>query len=66
MKQILQNMATIELLRYCRINKIDCSDTYTYKYPRRFTYALIKNGRGKAIVTMTLFKNQTPGFITHN
>jgi len=66
MKEILQNIATLELLRYCKDNNIDPSDTYTYKYPRQWIYALVNNETDRAVVTVSLCKNRVPSFTIHN
>lgn len=63
MKEILFNLALIDTINFCKENKIDCSGTHLFKYPRRFTYALVKDETGKAIVTVTFHKRQVP---THN
>lgn len=64
MKEILQNIALIDTTNYCIKNEIDCSGTHIYKYPRRFTYALLNGGR--AIVTVTYYKNKIPSYFVHN
>jgi hypothetical protein len=45
MKEILYNLALIDAITYCKENKIDCSGTHLIKYPRRFTYALVKDDK---------------------
>lgn len=60
MKEILQNLALIDMINFCKENKIDCSGTHLYKYPRQFRYALLKDETGKAVVTVTFHKNQVP------
>lgn len=60
MKQILHNLALVDAINFCKEQNIDCSGTYLYKYPRRFTYALLRSKDGKAIVTTTFHKNQVP------
>lgn len=62
MQEILKNIANIDTLKYCKTNNIDCSDSHIYKYPRRFTYALLKSDTGRAIVTVTYYKNSVPLF----
>lgn len=66
MKEILFNVAMIDAIEYCKAHKIDCSGTYLVKYPRRFTYALVKNDTHQAIITTTFYKNQTPSRFIHN
>lgn len=65
MKEILYNLALVDTLNYCKQNKIDCSGTHIYKYPRRFTYALLKNKTGRAIVTVTFYKNSIPSYFVY-
>ncbi len=60
MKEILQNIAMIDALTFCKEHNIDCSGTHLMKYPRRFTYALVKEENGRAILTTTFYKNRTP------
>ena len=65
MKEILYNLALIDALTFCKQNGIDPTGTYLYKYPRRFTYALLKYRTGKAIITTTFYKNRVPEHIIH-
>ena len=58
----LQNLALIHLLDYCKKNKIDCSNTYIDKQPRKQVYSLIKNDTKKAILTITFYKNSVPTY----
>lgn len=60
MKEILFNVALLESINFCKANNIDCSGTHLYKYPRRFTYALVKDDTGLAILTTTFHKNAVP------
>lgn len=65
MKEILFNLALIDTTQFCIEHKIDCSGSHLVKYPRRFTYALVRSKTGRAIVTVTFHKNQVPThFIT--
>ncbi len=66
MKQILQNLATIDLLTFCKENKIDPSGTHVYKYPRRFEYALVRDETGRGIITVSFYKNSVPSHFIHN
>ena len=65
MKEVLQNVALIDAISYCKEHKIDCSGTYLIKYPRRFTYALVKDETGRAIITTTFYKNRVPDRVIH-
>ncbi len=60
MKQILQNLALIDLINFCKTNNIDCSDTYVYKHYRCFTYSLINTTTKKEVATVTFHKSQVP------
>lgn len=60
MKEILHNIAHLDALNYCKENNIDPSGTHLIKYPRTFTYALIKYEDDRAILTTTFYKNRTP------
>ncbi len=66
MKEILLNLALIDLCNFCKANDIDCSGTHIYKYPRRFTYALLKNETGRAIATVTFSKSAVPTHYKHS
>lgn len=63
---ILLNLANIDLINFCKENKIDCSDTYIYKYPRHYTYALLRGGDHRAIVTTSFSKNSVPVHTIHD
>lgn len=65
MKEILYNLALLDAINFCRENKIDCSGTYLYKYPRRFTYALCRQKDGQAILTTTFYKSSVPTHFVH-
>ena len=59
MKQILQNIAHIMLLRHCLDNGIDCSGTYCVKNGRGYTYSLRDNQTGqKEIARISFHKNK--------
>lgn len=60
MQQILQNLAMIDLITYCKANNIDPSATHLAKNGRGFKYSLCHNKTGRAIVTVTFHKNQVP------
>lgn len=64
MKEILFNLALIDAITFCKENDIDCSGTHLYKYPRRFTYALVDD-TGRAIITTTFYKNRVPTRVIH-
>lgn len=60
MKDILANLALINLNSFCKEYAIDCSGTYLYKYPRKFTYCLKKTDADELVLTVTFHKGQTP------
>ena len=65
MKDILFNLALIDTAQFCIKNGLDCSGSHLVKYPHRQTYALVKDETGRAIVTVSFYKHQTPThFIT--
>ena len=66
MKEILFNLALLDAINYCKEHKIDCSGTHLVKYPRRFTYALVKDENGRAILTTTFYKSSVPHHHVHN
>ena len=60
MKEILSNLAMLDLLQFCEQNAIDPSGTHVYKYPRAQRYALVRDVDGRALVTVSFYKNQVP------
>ena len=66
MKEILFNLALLDAINFCKAQGIDCSGTHLVKYPRRFTYALVKDKTGRAIVTTTFHKSQVPTRYIHS
>ena len=66
MQEILKNLALIDATTYCKEHNIDCSGTYLIKYPRKFTYALVRQDNGKPIIETTFYKNRTPSRVVHN
>jgi len=66
MKEIIANIALIDAINYCKENKINCAGTHLVKYPRRFTYALVKDDTGRAVLTTTFYKNRVPLHFIHN
>lgn len=65
MKEVLQNLAMLDALQFCKEHNIDPSGTHIVKYPRRFTYALCKDETGRALVTTTFYKSQVPCHYIH-
>jgi hypothetical protein len=60
MKEILFNLALIDTIGFCKANSIDCSGSHLVKYPRKFIYALVSDETGRAIVTVSFSKSETP------
>lgn len=65
MKEILENLALIDLIKFCKENKIDCSDTCLAKNGKGFKYSLIRNTDGRAIVTVSFSKHSVPLHYIH-
>lgn len=66
MKEILFNLAMIDALTFCKEKGIDPSGTHLYKYPRRFTYALLRTETGRALITTTFYKSSVPTHFIHD
>lgn len=56
----------LDAINYCKEQGMDCSGTHLVKYPRRFTYALVKDETGKAIITTTFYKSSVPTRYIHS
>jgi hypothetical protein len=66
MKEILNNIALLNLLDYCKANGIDPSGTHLEMgHPRHYTYTLRQDTADKALVTVTYYKNQRPSYLIH-
>lgn len=67
MHKILLNIANIELLIYCKKQKIDCSGTYVKKcFPRRYLYALLKqDGKDTPIASIEFHPDKVPTFLAY-
>ena len=57
MKEVLQNLALLDAIKYCRENKINCSGTYIYKLPRKYTYLLVRNDTKAVVCVVRYYKN---------
>ena len=66
MEEIIYNLALIDAIKFCKDNNIDCSGTHLYKYPRKWTYALLRDKDNRAIITTTFYKSQVPTHYIHN
>ena len=60
MEKILQNLALIDLIKYCKEKNIDPSGTHLEKAGRGFRYSLVNDRTGKNIVTVFFYKNGVP------
>lgn len=60
MKEILFNLALIDLNNYCQSKDIDISGTHLVKFQRSQQYGLIRNNDGVTLATVTFYKNQVP------
>jgi hypothetical protein len=60
MKDILFNLALIDLTKFCIDNDIDCAGSHLIKVGRGFKYALINDKTGKEIVSVLFHKHSTP------
>lgn len=65
MKEILLNLAMIDLNAFCAKSDINYSGTYVVKLPRKFTYAMKKEETGKTIATVTFTKYCVPTHVVH-
>lgn len=64
MKEILQNLALIDLVNFCKENNIDCSGTHLVKNGRGFKYSLCRDSDGLAVATVSFHKSQVPTHTT--
>jgi hypothetical protein len=60
MKDVLKNLANLDLINFCLDNNIDCSGSYCVKRGRGFTYDLISKKTCKRIVSVTFHKSSVP------
>ena len=60
MAEILSNLALIDLINFCKEKEIDCSGTHLVKNGRGFKYSLVRDGEGRAIVTVSFHKSSVP------
>ena len=60
MKNILLNLALIDLINFCKTNNIDCSGTHIVKNSRGFAYSLVRDNVGLAIVSVVFHKSSVP------
>lgn len=63
MKDIILNLANINLINFCIENNIDCSNTHIVKNGRGYNYSLVRNG--VSIVTVMFSKNSVPKHLIH-
>lgn len=60
MKEILFNLALIDLNNYCQNKGINISGTHLVKFKRLQQYGLIRTETGQTLATVTFYKNQIP------
>jgi len=60
MKEILKNLALIDLTNFCKENGIECFGSHCVKVGRGFTFALQDDDTGINIVFVTFHKNSVP------
>ncbi len=61
MQKIINNLALLDLINFAKDKNIDITDTYLYKYPRKYIYSLRKNNkRSEDILSVQFYKNQAP------
>ena len=65
MKEILENMALIDLTEFCIENGLDCSGSRLAKNGRGFKYSLVRITDGLAIATVSFSKNSVPSHYIH-
>lgn len=65
MKDILLNLALIDVMSFCKEQNIDCSGTHLVKDGRGFKYTLVKSLDGRALVTVTFHKSHVPTHQVH-
>jgi hypothetical protein len=65
MREILENLALIDLINFCKDNNIDCSGTHLTKNGRGFKYSLVKDNNDRALVTVTFNKHSVPTHYIH-
>jgi hypothetical protein len=62
MKAILYNLALLTLVDFCRSQKIDCSGTHLFKYPRKWVFSLKSDVDNSDVARVKLSENQVPRF----
>ena len=65
MKEILENLALIDLNKFCKEHWFDYSGTHLVKNGRGFCYSLVKENTGRAIVSVTFHKSSVPTYYVH-
>lgn len=63
---ILLNFVNIDLINFCKENKIDCSDIYVFKHPRKQVYTLVRYGDHKSLAVVEFTKNSVPVHTIYN
>ncbi len=60
MKEILANLALIDLINFCKEHNIDCSGTHLVKNGRGYKYSLARDKDGWTIITVSFSKHSVP------
>ena len=66
MNEVLQNLANLHLLRFCKEYNIDPSDSFVVKTGRGFAYSLCDYRSRKPFVSLVFQKSATPIFTVHS
>lgn len=62
MKDILENLALLNLTIFGKENNLDISGTHLAKNGRGFKYSLVKEETGRAILTVVFHKTSVPTY----
>lgn len=65
MKEILQNLAMLDAINFCKEHNIDMSGTYLKKCQRGYMYVLYKTEDNRGILSTTFYKNNVPHHYIH-
>ena len=60
MKEILANLALIDLNNLCKEEKLDCSGTHLMKDGRGFKYSLVKDKDSTVVASVVFHKHSVP------
>ena len=60
MKQIIENLAMLDLIAFSKENAIDISGTHLAKNGRGYSYSLVSDKTGETLVTVTFYGDRVP------